>query len=59
MISDRDKDMINAMSVIKEYCRSINDTNKLNECLKCPMYDNCLSIYENKRFPLYWYIPEV
>ena len=59
MISDRDKEMINAMSVIKEYCRAMNDSNKLNECLECPMCDNCLSPHNNKRFPLYWYIPEV
>lgn len=51
--TDRDKAMINAMAFIKAYCKDIN------ECLNCPMYDNCHSSDDNKRFPYFWYIPEV
>ena len=52
-LENRDKDMIKAMDFIKSYCKDIN------ECLNCPMYDNCHSSDDNKRFPYFWYIPEV
>ena len=48
-MTNRDKDMINAMSLIKKYC------DESDECLNCPMYDNC----SNHSFPHFWYIPEV
>ena len=46
-----DKEMIQAMAVIKDNC-----ANRL-ECINCPMFDNCDD--DNKTFPYYWYIPEV
>lgn len=54
-MTDTDREMINAMSFIKKYCKDIN------ECISCPMYDNCHADLEfyNVRFPYYWYIPEV
>ena len=52
-MNQRDKEMIKAMDFIKSYCKDIN------ECLNCPMYDNCHSSDDNKKFPYFWYIPEV
>lgn len=52
MITDRDKDMINAMAFIKQYCKDVVDG-----CSNCPMFDNCVT--DNKPFPYFWYIPEV
>ena len=55
MITDRDKDMINAMTFIKEYC---NDIDNVDGCRNCPMFDNCDGS-DDRRFPYFWYIPEV
>lgn len=52
-MTDRDKDMIKSMEILKSYCRDIP------ECRACPMFDNCKSLDDNKRFPIFWYIPEV
>lgn len=51
-MDNRDNEMIKAMAFIKEYC------NELDECKNCPMYDNCSGLF-HKRYPYYWYIPEV
>lgn len=48
-----DKDMIKAMAVMKEYCKNVKDS-----CRICPMFDNCDGS-DDKRFPYFWYIPEV
>lgn len=52
MISKEDKALIEHMDAIKAYCK------KCPGCINCPMFDNCSS--DNiRRFPRYWYIPEV
>ena len=53
MITERDKDMINAMAFIKEYCK------EQYQCLNCPMYDNCTNRMVKHCYPYFWYIPEV
>lgn len=52
-MTNRDKAMINAMAFIKEYC------SKIPGCRNCPMFDNCNSSIDYRRYPYYWYIPEV
>lgn len=51
--SQRDYEMIKAMTFIKQYC------NDIDECINCPMYDNCNRSEEITMFPSNWYIPEV
>lgn len=46
-------DMLQAMSIIKEYC------NVTNNCNECPMNNNCYSDRLTAVYPLDWYIPEV
>ena len=53
-MDNRDKDMINAMTFIKEYC---NDIDNVDGCRNCPMFDNCDGS-DDRRFPYFWYIPE-
>ena len=52
MISKEDKDLIKAMDAIKAYCK------KCPGCINCPMFYIC-SADNIRRFPRYWYIPEV
>lgn len=52
MITDRDKEMIKAMAIIKKCCH------EQDECRSCPMFNICddnKSLY----FPCFWNIPEV
>ena len=52
LISKKDQDLIKNMNAIKAYCKACR------ECVNCPMFDNCAA--DNiRRFPRYWYIPEV
>ena len=47
-----DQDLIKHMNAIKAYCKACPG------CINCPMFDNCAA--DNiRRFPRYWYIPEV
>jgi len=52
IISKEDKQLIKHMEAIKAYCK------KCPGCINCPMFDNC-SADNTRRFPRYWYIPEV
>lgn len=52
LISKEDQELIKHMNAIKAYCK------KCTGCIDCPMIDNCAA--DNiRRFPRYWYIPEV
>ena len=53
-MTNRDKDMINAMAFIKQYCKDVVDG-----CSNCPMYDNCTNRDVLHCYPYFWYIPEV
>lgn len=46
----RDKDMINAMALLQEYCK------EQHGCSSCPMFENCNSSDDYKRYPYYWNI---
>jgi hypothetical protein len=48
----RDK-MVSCMDFIRTYCKEIN------QCIDCPMYENCHSSDDNKRFPYFWNIPDI
>lgn len=52
-MTDTDREMINAMALIKKYCKDVDG------CSICPMFDNCHSGSSKERFPYFWTIPEV
>lgn len=45
--------MISCMDFIQTYCSEVN------QCKGCPMFENCHSSDDNKRFPHFWHVPEI